>query len=155
MVGCSTILALSTHFGRSDEYWGMLWIFKFHLHYCVCIIAHFHIHMQYINLISKILGLPLHDITKLARKRTKVHCLLWRRCTGWCIFICCLFLTEYIAWLFVLVRFGIHCSLIHQQWQKCQSEPSEHLRIHPSIEWPFIIPLSRIIIVIIGVSLHE
>jgi len=45
-------------------------------------------------------------MTNLAKKRTKQHCLLWRRCTGEFVFISLLFWKEHLSRCVIMVRFG-------------------------------------------------
>jgi len=60
-------------------------------------------------------------MTNLARKRIKLHCFLWRRCTGECIIISLLFRKEDLSWSVVLDRFGILNGIVDMQCQKCIS----------------------------------
>jgi len=62
---------------------------------------------------------------------------------------------ERLIWCFIFVRLGILRSFFDKHWQQCVSQPSENWRIHPSIEWPFIVPLSRNVIPILGVSQYQ
>jgi len=147
------IEACPAHFGCVYEYRGISWILEFELHFCSFITVHFGIHVEYIHGIRKKLCYPPLQMTNSARKMTKYHCLLWRRCTGWCIVIS-LFWKECLSWCIVLVRFRILCRFLDKHCQKCLSQPSENQRFHPSIEWPFIVPLSRNIVAILGISQH-
>jgi len=98
---------------------------------------------------------PPLQMTNLARKRTKKHRLLRRRCTRQGTFITFGFVLERLIWCFVFVRFGILRRFADKHWQKCVFQPSENRRSHPSVEWPFIVPLSRNIIPILCVSQYQ
>jgi len=56
------------------------------------------------------------NLMKLARKRIKSQCLLWRKCIGQCIVIC-LIRKECRTWCVVLVRFGILIWYADKDWQ--------------------------------------
>ena len=143
-----------THFGYHYEYRWISWILEFVQHFCSFIIAYFCIHVEYIRMIRKILGQPPLQMTNLARKRTNQQHLLWRSCTGKCISISVVYRYECLSWFVVKVRFRIFRKFITKHWQKFLSEPEEVWRIDPSIEWPFIEPLSSHVVAILGVSQH-
>jgi len=90
-------------------------------------------------------------MTDLARKRTEYHCILWRRCTGECIFSSVLFRKERLSWFIILIRYGILRCFVDEYWQKCLLQASENWRMHPSVEWPFIVPMTRIVVAMLSV----
>lgn len=54
----------------------------------------------------------------------------------------------------VLARIRILRRIVDKHWQKWLSHRSESWKIHPTIEQPLIVPVSRIIIAILTVSQH-
>jgi len=94
-------------------------------------------------------------MTNLARKRAKLHRSLWRRWTGEGIFMSHLFQKVCLSWCVIFVQLRILPRFLHEHSQKYLAQPCENRRIHPTIEWPLIIPLSRTCPAILCVSQHE
>jgi len=94
-------------------------------------------------------------MTHLAWQRTKQHCLLKRRCTRRGTLITFMLEQERLIWCFILVGLGILRRFLDKHWEKCDSQWSENCRSHPSVEWPFIVPLARNVILILGISHYQ
>jgi len=156
MVCSCEIQVCPTHFGCSYKQKGIWWILEFELHVCALIVAHFRKHVEYIRTIHKQLCEPPLHMTKLAWHRTKLYCLLKRRrCTCQGAFKTFRFVQQGLVSWFVLIRLGILKRFVDKHWQKCLFQPSENWGIHPSIDWPFIVPLSWNVIQILGVSQYQ
>jgi hypothetical protein len=142
MVCCCEIKACPTHFGCSykhREIWGIL---EFELHFCALIVAHLRNHVEYIPIVRKKLSEPPFQMTNLAWQRTKSHRHLRRWCTRQGPFKTFRFIQQLLICSLFSIRLGILCRFVDKHWQKCVSQPLENRRIHPSIEWPFIVRLS-------------
>jgi len=62
---------------------------------------------------------------------------------------------KHLNWCFVFIRFGLLHMSVDKHWKKCVSQPSRNWRIHPTVEWPFLEPLSGNVIPILGVSQYQ
>jgi len=113
------------------------------------------IHVEYIHMIGKMLSLPPLQMMNLARKWTKSDRHHWKRCTGESIVISVVFQKECLSWCVVVVRFGILCRIVDNDWQTCLSWPWQKWRILPQIKWPLIVPLSWTFVVILGIFWHK
>jgi len=155
MVCCCESLAHPPHFGCSYECRGIWRIVEKVLHFYALFVAHFCVQVQNIQMIRKELCKPPLQITNLARKRTQSHRLVRRRRTRQGAFTSFRFTQERLIWFFIFIRFRILRLCIDKHRQKCVSQPSENQRIHPSMRWPFIVPLSWDVILIFGVSRYQ
>jgi len=89
---------------------------------------------------------------KLGNKKHKIAPCIVSRCTGECIIISRLIHKESLSWWVGSVMFVILCWFVDKHWQKYLSQQLENQRIHPGIEWPFIIALSKKVVIILRVS---
>jgi len=71
MVCCCEIWACLTHFGCSYKHRGIWWMLEFELHFCALFIAHFHIHLENIQMIPNKVCEPPLQMRNLAWQRTK------------------------------------------------------------------------------------
>jgi len=90
----------------------------------------------------------------LACRKTEWHNRLCRRCSKECIFISVLFRKNCLPWFIIMVWFRIFWWFIANPWRTCLSQQSEYLRIHRSMKWLYIVPLSRNAVAILIVLQH-
>jgi len=154
MVCCCRIWDCPTNFGCGDKFRGISWILEFEQHFCVFIAAHCCIDVEYNHMICKILCCPPLQMRNMARKSTKLHCLLRKRCSEDCNLIYLLLRKELHTWCSIINKFLVCYWFSEKHWWISLCQPSKHRRIHRSIEWPFIVRLSWDIVGIQDVSQH-
>ena len=128
---------------------------EFELHFCVLIVAHFCIPVENLQMVYKTLCEPPLKMMNKGWQRKILHRLLRRRCTRQVAHIAFRFRQGHLMWCFVFIRIGILHGYVDKNCKKFDSLWSEIPRIHPTIEWPFIVPLSWNGILIFSVSQYQ